>query len=225
MRIWRSENPEKARAANVRSNLRKPKRLHLRWDSMIGKRFSRLTVLKHVGIVQGKHRWLCRCDCGNETKTPTITKLKSGYTRSCGCLGVEHCRKMGRRTRPPKREGEELKRYWRERGAIRRVQNKIEYRIRCRIWGALKSQNQRKSSKLIELLGIDIDGLRDHLSSLFTVGMSWSTYGYRGWHIDHIIPCASFNLSDPVQQKECFHYTNLQPLWWRDNISKGSRIL
>jgi len=52
--------------------------------------------------------------------------------------------------------------------------------------------------------------------------MSWDNYGYRGWHIDHIRPCASFDLTDPEQQRECFHYTNLQPLWWQDNLRKGT---
>jgi hypothetical protein len=50
--------------------------------------------------------------------------------------------------------------------------------------------------------------------------MSWDNYGIKGWHIDHIIPCAAFDLTDPEQQKICFHYTNLRPLYWADNISR-----
>lgn len=49
--------------------------------------------------------------------------------------------------------------------------------------------------------------------------MSWENYGE--WHIDHIKPCSSFDLSDPKQQKECFNYTNLQPLWAIDNLKKS----
>lgn len=57
----------------------------------------------------------------------------------------------------------------------------------------------------------------------FLDGMNWGNYGApKGWHVDHIRPCASFNLSDPEQQGECFHYTNLQPLWAKDNIKKQS---
>jgi DNA/RNA endonuclease G (NUC1) len=55
--------------------------------------------------------------------------------------------------------------------------------------------------------------------------MNWENYGKNGWHIDHIIPCASFDLTDPKQQKNCFHYTNLQPLWAADNIRKSDKIL
>ena len=52
--------------------------------------------------------------------------------------------------------------------------------------------------------------------------MSWDKINLI--HIDHIIPCSSFDLSDPKQQKICFHYTNLQPLWAVDNLKKGARL-
>ena len=54
--------------------------------------------------------------------------------------------------------------------------------------------------------------------------MTWKNWGVKGWHLDHIIPCASFDLSLPEEQKKCFHYTNLQPLWAEDNLSKGSKL-
>ena len=55
----------------------------------------------------------------------------------------------------------------------------------------------------------------------FVSGMSWENYGK--WHIDHIKPCASFNLLEEDEQKKCFHYTNLQPLWAKDNLKKGGK--
>ncbi len=51
--------------------------------------------------------------------------------------------------------------------------------------------------------------------------MTWDNYGK--WQIDHKIPCASFDLTDPEQQKSCFHFSNLQPLWAKDNNSKGAK--
>lgn len=91
---------------------------------------------------------------------------------------------------------------------------------RARVCKAIKQV--KKSDKTMNLIGCSAIKLKDYLESLFTDGMNWENYGHRGWHIDHIRPCASFDLSDPEQQKECFHYTNLQPLWAKDNYAKGS---
>jgi len=89
--------------------------------------------------------------------------------------------------------------------------------IRVRMRKVIKNKSQ--SSK--KLMGADIETVKKHLESLFQDGMSWDNHGFNGWHIDHIIPCASFDLTDPKQQKKCFHYTNLQPLWAKDNLSKS----
>lgn len=77
----------------------------------------------------------------------------------------------------------------------------------------------------MEMLGCSVEDLKTKLEAQFQSGMSWDNYGRTGWHIDHIRPCASFDLSDPMQQAECFHYTNLQPLWALDNMKKGSTYL
>ena len=77
----------------------------------------------------------------------------------------------------------------------------------------------RKTKATFELLEeCSTDELNKHLESLFQQGMSWDNYGE--WHIDHIRPCASFDLTDFEQQKQCFHYSNLQPLWAADNFAK-----
>jgi hypothetical protein len=87
--------------------------------------------------------------------------------------------------------------------------NKIACRLRSRISNVL-----HKNNKFYKLA---------YLESLFRDGMTWDNYGFYGWHIDHIIPCASFNLKNSEEQKRCFHYTNLEPLWGYDNWHKGSR--
>lgn len=102
---------------------------------------------------------------------------------------------------------------------------KIKKNIQKRIWEAVKKQNIPKTSKTKYLLGCDWNTFKDHIQSKFKEEMAWENYGLFGWHIDHIIPCASFDLTDPEQQKKCFHYTNLQPLWWNENLSKGAKIL
>jgi hypothetical protein len=97
---------------------------------------------------------------------------------------------------------------------------RITARLRARIYSVLKFGY--KSAKTIELLGCGIEELKTRFERQFTKGMNWENIGE--WHIDHIIPCASFDLTDPEQQKQCFHYTNLQPLWAKANISKGARL-
>lgn len=71
------------------------------------------------------------------------------------------------------------------------------------------------------LVGIDRAGLRKHLESLFLPGMSWQNYGVSGWCIDHKMPCSRFNLLDEAQVKACFHFSNLQPLWYSENRRKS----
>lgn len=106
-------------------------------------------------------------------------------------------------------------------------QYKLRKALRQRIYSCLLGM---KSKKTMELIGCDMAALKIHLESLFQEGMTWENYGNPngdhsdGWHVDHIKPCASFDLQDLNQQKECFHYTNLQPLWGRDNIAKGSKL-
>lgn len=97
--------------------------------------------------------------------------------------------------------------------------------LRCRLRLAVRRAGMKKCAKTVELIGCEIPFLRSRLESLFRDGMSWANYGKDGWHIDHIRPCASFDLSDSAQQRACFHYTNLQPLWQLDNIRKGAKLI
>jgi hypothetical protein len=100
-------------------------------------------------------------------------------------------------------------------------QYKITKNLRCRLYHALKDQNVIKTQKTLDLIGCSIDFLKNWLESKFKEGMSWENYGE--WHIDHIKPCSKFNLTDEEEQKKCFCYNNLQPLWASENTSKGNR--
>jgi len=107
----------------------------------------------------------------------------------------------------------------------RHLRKSLNYRVvgnlRNRLYCAIKSQSTHKSDNTIALTGLTITKLQTYLAAKFTEGMSWDNYGK--WHIDHIRPCASFDLTDPEQQKQCFHYTNLQPLWAETNRSKNDK--
>jgi hypothetical protein len=97
--------------------------------------------------------------------------------------------------------------------------------LRTRIWCVLTRSKTKKSKSLECLIGCTIPFLIEYIESKFTKDMSWDNYGYYGWHIDHIIPCSSFDVADIEQQKKCFHYTNLQPLWAFENLSKKDKII
>ena len=97
---------------------------------------------------------------------------------------------------------------------------KLIKNMRSRIWSGLKGRYKSKST--IKLLGCSVKECWQHLKSKFQPGMTKENYGQ--WHVDHIIPCASFDLKCPVQQMACFHYTNLQPLWAAYNIRKKDKI-
>lgn len=101
----------------------------------------------------------------------------------------------------------------------------LECRIRARIYRALRAHlhggTTRKVGGAVVLVGCTMPELAAHLEAQFLPGMSWQNR--REWHVDHKRPCASFNLSDPAQQLECFHFNNLQPLWATDNRRKSSK--
>lgn len=98
-------------------------------------------------------------------------------------------------------------------------ENPVATRLRTRIQHALRGVD--KAARTLELLGCSVQYLRDWLAWQFVPGMTWENYGQ--WHVDHIKPCAAFDLNDPAQQRECFNYMNLQPLWAKDNLMKGAR--
>lgn len=87
--------------------------------------------------------------------------------------------------------------------------------------------NNYQSGHSIDLLGCSIKNWKIYLSKLFLENMSWNNYGHKDgqWSIDHITPCSLFDLSDPVEQKQCFHYSNTQPMWHIENIRKSNKLL
>jgi hypothetical protein len=120
-------------------------------------------------------------------------------------------------------QSKRLTEYYREYSALKRNDSTMRL-LECqstRVRHALKGNTKHHRS--VEMLGCNAKELKNYLASKFTDGMTWENYGRNGWHVDHIRPCSSFDLSDPEQQKQCFHYTNLQPLWAKDNLHKGNK--
>ena len=101
------------------------------------------------------------------------------------------------------------------------IQYKLAYLLRTRISSAFKGNF--KSGSAVRDLGCSIDFLKLHLETLFQPEMSWNNHGLYGWHIDHIKPLASFDLTSREQLLKACNYKNLQPLWAKDNLRKGCK--
>ena len=106
------------------------------------------------------------------------------------------------------------------------------YAISCNVSSRIRTALKRNKFTSSEYLtGCSISDLRIYIESLWEEGMSWDNYGNPNgnhthcWHLDHIIPCNAFDLTKLEQQKICFHYTNMQPLWAIDNLRKGDKIM
>ena len=106
----------------------------------------------------------------------------------------------------------------------KRPGNDIGCRLRSQLWQALKHRDSgrdwRSDCEVGTLIGCSKRELVTHIEAQFLPGMTWENYGRGGWEMDHINPCASFDLTDPEQQRNCFHFTNLRPRWAAENQSR-----
>ena len=180
-----------------------------------------------------RNRGTCQKCCSLECSQINIRRIKALYKLRHKDKVLEQCRLYAKKARKKNSKIlNERTRLWRLKNKEKvridgwayrknKLQNDINYKLatilRSQISKVLKHNSKSKST--IKLLGCEIIDFKQHLKSHFQCGMSWSNYGK--WHIDHIRPCASFDLSKPSQQRKCFHYTNLQPLWAHDNLCKG----
>lgn len=98
---------------------------------------------------------------------------------------------------------------------------RLAYTVRNRIFIAFRAKSLRKGTKTRDMIGCDWETLKVHIESKFKPGMTWDNRSE--WHIDHIRPLASANDADELHQ--LCHYTNLQPLWAAENLSKGAKLL
>ena len=97
---------------------------------------------------------------------------------------------------------------------------KLRHTLRCRFRKLIKGYHKRNS--VLVYIGCDVEFLKDYLASKFKDGMTWENHGSI-WHIDHIIPCVSFDFDCEEDLKKCWNYTNLQPLYALDNLRKGGK--
>ena len=120
----------------------------------------------------------------------------------------------------------ESKQKERERNS-RRGRDSLNLRLRRNLSGRLTHilRGSRKSAPFLNLLGCSVEDFKIYIESKFDVGMSWDNWG-KGcdkWNLDHIVPCALFDLTKSEHQKRCFHFSNYQPMWQPDNARKYSK--
>jgi len=159
--------------------------------------------------IKNKEKILDRCK-KNNIKYQLTDKAKESNKRKCKKYRELNKDKVNR-----------AKNLWK----ANKVSTDINYKIRDLLRGRLRHaiKNKQKNGSAVKLLGCSIPEFIKYFETLFHPGMSWDNQG--DWHIDHKIPLVSFDLQDPEQLAKACHYTNLQPLWALDNISKGCRII
>ncbi|MEN6378381.1 MAG: hypothetical protein ABFD15_02215 [Methanofastidiosum sp.] len=177
------------------------------------KYYQRDSVKEQTRKYQKEHPWIAK----NYRRKNKIRIKK--YRKGWRLKNADKIRQQNKRYR--EEHTEESKIYHRK-----RMESDPKYRItrslRTRLNSALKWQGVRKTKHTLDLIGCSVDFLKKHIESQFLRGMTWDNYGREGWSIDHIIPCASFDLVKIKDQKRCFNYKNLRPLWEVDNWKKNS---
>jgi hypothetical protein len=138
----------------------------------------------------------------NKNKPAILEQKKEYYTKN-RCVLIE--------------KAIETERKRSARDPLFRLTRNLRKRIRSVLLGC-------KSAASAELIGCSSEELKLYLEQYFKPGMNWDNYG-TSWHVDHIIAISTFsNLLDPEQQQECFRFTNLQPLWGTENMSKHDKV-
>jgi hypothetical protein len=134
---------------------------------------------------------------------------------------LEHKQEFANRTKYYRATNPEAVKARRRIYETKKRQDDINYKIAHNLRRRIRQTISNKTAVALSILGCSMDDFKTHLASKFLTGMTWENYGK--WHVDHIKPCASFDLSSADEQAKCFHYSNLQPLWAVDNLKKGSK--
>lgn len=130
----------------------------------------------------------------------------------------------------PKKTIEERRKIGRDAARLRyqRYGNTAEWKIRQAARNAVSriarvvGHRRRPKTRTFDYLGCDYDFARTYLEARWLSGMTWENYG-SAWHIDHVLPLATFDLTKERERKKAMHFTNLQPLWGPDNRKKWAK--
>lgn len=187
---------------------------------------------KHVMVGNIESKWCKACD-----QTKALTEFNKNSVRwnsltldctDCIAQKRNYCyvqvRKRKYKTRSyTRKRRERLKELGKRRQRLRMQDpmKKVVHLMRVRMNLALK--NNTKSMHTKQMVGASMQEVKEWLESHFSKGMSWENHNKHGWHIDHRIPVAAWDLSNPIEQQMCFSYLNLYPMWAKKNLSKGGK--
>lgn len=169
-------------------------------------------------------------------ETETFKERKKAYRSKPEVLAMERERSRQRKSWLTERERKwrrlyqksETYRAFKRRYVMERIESDPQFalmhKLRARVRVFLRRSGSAKSGSVSELIGCDAPALRAHIESQFLPDMTWDNWSVSGWHVDHIRPLSSFDLTDPMQLAAACHYTNLRPMWAVDNIKKGAKI-
>ncbi len=204
-KIWRDANEERAKESTRQYKLNHPEKI---------KAYAKKSKDKHREKVREAERVRYR-------KNPELYRER-GKQRY-----LKNRQLIRKQTDEWKKNNPELVRKYQRISRNRRYKHDISYRIVCALRNRVRKTicGEYKSDRAIGLLGCSITDFRIYIESKFEPGMSWENYGRGGWHLDHIMPCAIFDFTKAEHQKRCFHFSNYQPLWQFDNLSKRDKIL
>lgn len=176
---------------------------------------------KHMERYYANHeKYLLKAKIARANRTPEQIEKKKKYDRE---YKIKNKGKLAKWRKENADKVREQKRIWGNKKAATDITYRIKRNLRTRIRCALKPNNAYKVDTSENLLGCTIDFFKQYFESLFTEGMSWDKFMSADIEIDHIKPCAKFDLTKEDEQRKCFHYTNCQPMWWYDNNQKGAK--
>jgi hypothetical protein len=194
------------------------------WSSVWSKEKSRRTsnAKYHALTDEGKLEWNRRLMANRMANPDQAAKYKS-KGREWRAKNKESKRDYDRKWKEqnPERWKELTKRARKKRAAKPEV--RIVSNFRKRLRDIMKDAREGGKQSILSLIGCSSSALAHHLESQFTRGITWENYGTH-WHVDHIIPCSSFDHGNPDHVRRCWHFTNLRPMWAKDNIAKGAKI-
>ncbi len=180
---------------------------------------------KHPIVSRITQKTCLKCNINKAiSEFKTTKRSKDGYYHTCiQCLPPIQWNKEKQKLSEKKyieNNKEKIREKWKR--DSQKINRKIRNRLNHRIWDALLLSGQQKKDKTYSLVGCELTFLKKWFEFQFVKSMNWDNI--KLWHIDHVKPCKSYDLSNVEEQYKCFHWTNLRPCWAQENMEKSDTV-